>query len=45
MRESLGLAKPKGKMKVKARFARAEGGWAVPRRGPALPGRFVLIAR
>lgn len=28
MRESLGPAKPKGIMKVKARLARAEGGWA-----------------
>ena len=37
--------KPKGVMKVKARLARVEGGWASPRRRPALPGRLVLIAR
>ena len=45
MRESLGRSKPKGAMKVKARLAQAEGGWAASRRGLALPGRLVLIAR
>jgi len=42
VRESLGrVAKPKGEMKVKARLARAEGGWATSREGvpsPRTPG-------
>lgn len=38
--------KPKGEMKVRGgAFARLLGGWAASRRGPALPGRLVLVSR
>ena len=45
MRESLGITKPKGAMKVKVRLARTEGRWAVLSGRSAFPGRLVLIAR